>query len=137
MGNCPEICCSKNVKIVNDYPVHINKNNENKDYCDYLTQPNYSTLIFLQTRIKRYLNNKYNISKNNITTNTLYNKNNNNKRFSSNINSINQIYLQRESTANIKSNIRQQTTDKEEYYESQNKQNKIDIIEEQKKLFPK
>ena len=137
MGNCPEICCSKNVKIVNDYPVQINNNNENKDYKDYLTQPNYSSLIFLQTRIKKHLNNKYNNSKNNITTNTLYNQKNNNKRFSSNINSINQIYLQRESTANINQNIRQQTTEKEEYYENQNNQNKIDIIEEQKKLFPK
>ena len=137
MGNCPEICCSKNVKIANDYPVQIHPINENKEFNEYLTQPNYSTLIFLQARIKRYLNNKYSNSKNNITTNTLYNQNNNNKRFSSNINSINQIYLQRESTANFNTNIRQQTTDKEDYFENQKNYNKIDIIEEQKAIFPK
>jgi hypothetical protein len=129
MGSCPEICCSKNVKVVNDYPVQITNNIENKDYNNYLTQPNYSSLIFLQTRLKRFLNNKSYNSKMNLATN-LYNQNNNK-------NSLNQVYLQKESTNNINTNFRQQTTDKEEYYENQNNQNRIDLIEEQKLYFPK
>ena len=135
MGNCPNFCCLRNIKIVNDYPVQINNNIENSLYnSPYLTQPNYSSLIFLQTRIKRYLNNKAINTNEKLHANLLYNNQKNNLNTSSNINAVNQ------SSANFIANIRQQTTDKEEIVEKNKNQkniNKIEIIEEQKLFFPK
>ena len=50
MGSSPQsckICCFKNTNIVQGLPVQINDDNEIK----YLSQPNYSYIIFLQIRI--------------------------------------------------------------------------------------
>ena len=136
MGSCPEICCFRKIKIVNDYPVQIYDNTENAKYNSYSTQPNYSSLIFLQTRVKRYLNNKAYNSNEKLVSNLLYNQNNNIKT-SSNLNIVNT--LQKESTAKFMTNFRQQSTGKEEYYENNNQKNinNVDFIEEQKLCFPK
>ena len=58
MGSFPDICCYRNSKIVEDYNVQVHNKIENSDNTRYITQPNYSSLIFLQLRIKRYLANK-------------------------------------------------------------------------------
>ena len=137
MGNCPEACCFRNVKIVNDYPVQIYSDQENAKYNSYLTQPNYSSLIFLQTRIKRFLNNKAYNTNEKLASNLIYNQNNNIKT-SSNLVVVNT--LQKESTGKFNTNFRQQSTDKEEYYENnyqKNINNKVYFIEEQKINFPK
>lgn len=134
MGNCPNICCLRNIKIVNDYPVQINSIENSLYNSPYLNQPNYSLLIFLQTRIKRYLNNKAINNNEKLNANLLYNNQKINFNTSSNINAINQT------SANLIANIRQQTTDKDEIIENskiQKNVNKIEILEEQKLFFPK
>ena len=136
MGNCPTICCFRNIQIVNDYPVQINNKIESAKYNNYITQPNYSSLIFLQTRIKRYLNSKTYHSNEKLAANLLYNSNNNTIT-NSNINGINQHSFQKESTSNFISNLQRKNTGKEENYEHQKNINKIDLIEEQKLNFPK
>ena len=57
MGSSPQsckICCFKNTNIVQGLPVQIYDDNDIK----YLSQPNYSYIIFLQIRIKKYLHNR-------------------------------------------------------------------------------
>ena len=132
MGNCPNICCLRNVKIVKDYPVQINNSIENSLYnSPYLTQPNYSLIIFLQTRIKRFLNSKIINTNEKLHANLLYNKPKNNLvNTSSNLNAINQ------SSANRIVNLRQQTTDKDELVDNNKNQNNI-YLEEQKFFFQK
>ena len=142
MGNCPDVCCFKNVKIIKELKVDINqkKSNENVETNYYLTQPNYSSLLFLQTRMKRFLNNKNDQSQtqsnqNNITySNMSYN----------NIisNSKNTIPLQKEATAQFNKNLSQKITEKDEHEEKQknknkNNINKMDFVDEQKMYFPK
>lgn len=129
MGNCPNICCLRNIKIVNDYPVQINSIENSLYNSPYLNQPNYSLLIFLQTRIKRFLNNKTIHTNGKLHANLLYNNQKNNLNTSSNIIAINQ--------ANLLGNLRQQTTDKDEAVENNKNINNIENIEEQKLFFPK
>ena len=142
MGNCPDVCCFKNVKIIKELKVEIikKKNNENVETNYYLSQPNYSTLLFLQTRVKRFLKTKNNQSQslsnqNNITSsNMTYN----------NIisNSINTFPLKRVATAEFNKNLSQKITEKDDHEvkpknKNKNNINKIDIIDEQKIYFPK
>ena len=64
MGNCPQACkiyCFEDTNIVKGYQVPIYDDIINK----YSTQPNYSTLIFLQIRIKKYLRYKKLLSSSN------------------------------------------------------------------------
>ena len=65
MGNLPQFCCSQNISIEHDCPVDTNKNRK------YLTQPNYSLLIYLQIRIKKFLKSSK-ISESKYTINHLY-----------------------------------------------------------------
>ena len=65
MGSSPQackICCFKNTNVVQGLPVQIYDNIDNK----YITQPNYSSLIFLQIKIKKYLHRKKSLSNSNL-----------------------------------------------------------------------
>ena len=136
MGNCPNACCLRNVKIEKDLKVDIIKTIKTTSNNIYLTQPNYSNLVYLQTRIKRFLNNK-NYQKNNsqnnnpkAITNASYNK------IISNSN--NTAHLQKEATAQFNRNFRQQTTEKDENEDTTNNNyNKMDLAEDKKlpKIF--
>ena len=138
MGNCPTLCY-RNVKIVNDYPVQI-KNDENREYNNYLTQPNYSSLIFLQIRIKRFLNHKNSIN-DKFSQNYFSTQKSNNNNPNKNINNIN---YHQEPTAKFNMNFHHQNSDKEEVYDknfekkyTHNNNVKTDLIEEQNFSFPK
>ena len=148
MGSFPDICCYRNAKIVEDFPVQIHNKIGNSYKSIYLTQPNYSSLIFLQIRIKRYLANK-NLKTNQQIFSKFLNCQNNTKT-SSNMTYTNNLItntiihgpLRKESTSKFNVNLRKETTDKEEINESHNYQNNIninavDILEEQKLQFPK
>ena len=141
MGNYPEVCCFKNVKVVGDYPVQTNNNDENPLSDLYEKQPNYSFLIFLQTRIKQFLKKKrFNYNENLRTKflNGQYNKTR--SSYFMNEFKTNNISLQKETTLKFTANLRQQTTYKEENCEKNNnikEVNKSDFIEEQKLYFPK
>ena len=136
MGNCPNACCLRNVKVEKDLKVDIVKTIKTTSNNIYLTQPNYSNIIYLQTRIKRFLNNK-NYKKNNslsnnpkVITNASYNK--------IVSNTINTIPLQKEATAQFNGNFRQQTTEKDENEDTNNHNyNKMDLSEDKKlpKIF--
>ncbi len=148
MGSFPDICCYRKAKIVEDFPVQIHNTIENSYNTRFLTQPNFSSLIFLQIRIKRYL-----INKNSKANQQIYSKffnNHNNTKTSSNMTYANNLItntiihgnLRRESTSKFNINLRKETTDKEEINESHNNQNNIninevDILEEKKANFPK
>ncbi len=141
MGNCPQICCIKNINIVNDYPVQIYDDTEKENYNSFQNQPKYSSLIFLQIRIKRFLNNKIYNSKEKLAANLLFNQSNNNNNVIATTNANVIHTFQKESTAKIynNNNFRQQSTDKEECNENNNQKNinKVDFLEEQKLYFPK
>ena len=65
MGSCPQNCkifCFENSQIVKGLPVQIYDNIDNK----YINQPNYSSLIFLQIKIKKYLRLKKSLSNSNL-----------------------------------------------------------------------
>ena len=136
MGNCPNACCLRNVKVEKDLKVDIVKTIKTTSNNIYLTQPNYSNIIYLQTRIKRFLNNK-NYKKNNslsnnpkVITNASYNK--------IVSNTINPAPLQKEATAQFNRNFRQQTTEKDENEDTNNHNyNKMDLSEDKKlpKIF--
>lgn len=136
MGSCPTLCY-RNAKIENDYPVQINSI-ENPEYNTYLKQPNYSLLILLQTRIKKFLKKK-NFHNDKFSQKYLPSQKIN-LITSSNSKPID-TYVKKESTAKFNmNNLRAQSTDKEEnYYKkyTQNYTNKIDLIEEQRLSFPK
>ncbi len=135
MGNCPNACCLRNVKIEKDLKVDITKALQTVPNNNiYLTQPNYSNIIYLQTRIKRFLNNK--------NYQTINSQNNNPKSIANTTyknvvsDSTNKIPLQKEVTAHFNKNFRQQTTEKDENEETNNNNyNKIDLLEE--KQLPK
>ena len=147
MGSFPDICCYRNSKIVEDYNVQVHNKIENSYNTQYITQPNYSSLIFLQLRIKRYLANK-NSKVNQQIYSKFFNRQNNTKT-SSNMTYNNNLItntiifnpIRKESTSKFNVNLRNQTTEKEEGNENQNNQQNINIneedMDEQKKLFPK
>ena len=137
MGSSPQackICCFKNTNVVQGLPVQIYDNNVIK----YLSQPNYSYLIFLQIRIKKYLHYRQALLNSNYiklkTFNTFKSSeslNNNIKKSTpvKNINIINKIFSP---------NFLRKTTDKDENYEKQKTmENKKNIITKEKLNFPK
>ena len=136
MGSCPNACCLRNVNIEKDLKVDIIKTiKSTSNNTIYSTQPNYSNIIFLQTRIKRFLNNRnyqMNNTQNNnpkAITNASYNK--------IISNSINTVSLQKEATAQFNRNFGQQTTEKDENEDNNNNNYKMDLVEEKKlpKIF--
>ena len=137
MGNCPQACkiyCFEDTNIVKGYQVPIYDDIINK----YSTQPNYSTLIFLQIRIKKYLRYKKLLSSSNYikykTINTI--KSNS----SSNNNIINAPKISQNEYQNnnkFNQNFLRKTTDKDDNNESQKTINKIQSINKEKFYFPK
>ena len=135
MGSYPDICCFRNQKIIKELAVDINNNNnEIANNSNYLTQPNYSSLLFLQARVKRFLNNKNynsNTNQNNITTSNM----SDNNIIS---NTKNTFPLQNEPTAQFNNIFFQNITEKddnEDNYKDENNINKIDIIDNKKIYF--
>ena len=139
MGSCPQNCkifCFENSQIVKGLPVEIYDNINNK----YITQPNFSSVIFLQIRIKKFLRKKNSLSNSNLIKlnhiNTLksnsssYNVLNNNKEPKISKND----YLNY-NRFNI--NFMRKTTDKEEKIESQKSLINIAQINKEKFNFPK
>ena len=134
MGSYPDICCIRNQKIIKELAVDINNNNEISNNSNYLTQPNYSSLLFLQARVKRFLNNKNynsNTNQNNITTSNM----SDNNIIS---NTKNTFPLQNEPTAQFNNIFFQNITEKDDNgdnYKDENNINKIDIIDNKKYIF--
>ena len=144
MGSFPDVCCYRKENIVEDYPVQIYNKIENSENAYYLTQPNYSSLIFLQIRIKRYLSHK-NYKTNQIINSKFFNGQNNtktssNKTYTHNLitNPIISGPLQKESTSKFNPNLLRITTENENIDENQNNQrniNEIDIKKDDENLL--
>ena len=140
MGSSPtcKICCFKKQNIVEGLPVQIYDNNDIK----YISQPNYSHLIFLQIRIKRYLHYKQVLSNSNFikmkTINTfksnesINNEIKKNPKQEQNIDNNNKLF---------NANFMRKTTDKDkdENHEKEKEKNanKKNLITKEKLNFPK
>ena len=143
MGSSPsscKICCNENTKIVKGLHVQIYDNDNNEINNKYLSQPNYSNLIFLQNRIKSYLHRKKILSSSKLFNN----KDNNSINSYKVLNEIietpkKEIYSKQKIDLNNKYNkqdLQRQTTDQEEKYETQKSLNKVELISTKKLNFP-
>ena len=131
MGSSPQnckFCCFKNTKIVEGLQVPINNYNDNK----YLSQPNFSSLIFLQNKIKKHLHQKNENLIKLKTINTL-------KSIESSNNNYNEPKIPKLDYKNNIFNINylRKTTGKEYNFDSQKTINKQQIINQEKLNFPK
>ena len=131
MGSSPQnckFCCFKNTKIVEGLQVPINNYNDNK----YLSQPNFSSLIFLQNKIKKHLHQKNENLIKLKTINTL-------KSIESSNNNYNEPKIPKLDYKNNIFNINylRKTTGKEYNFDSQKTKNKQQIINQEKLNFPK
>ena len=138
MGSCPQNCkifCFENSQIVKGLPVQIYDNIDNK----YINQPNYSSLIFLQIKIKKYLRHKKSLSNSNLVKLKAINTLKSNSSSNNNIvdNKVPKI-LNYNVTNKFNANFMRKTTDKEDRNESQKSINKkLAEINQQKLYFPK
>ena len=137
MGSCPQNCklfCFENSQTVKGLNVQIYDNIDNK----YLSQPNFSSLIFLQFKIKKYLRNKKSLSSSNFIKLKAINSIKSNS--SSNNNNINnnayKIILNDHSNNKFNMNYLRKTTDKEDKYEPKKYIKKLDLIDNEI-IFPK
>ena len=137
MGSSPQTCkiwCYEKSKIEKDLQVPIYTIEDYK----FLNQPNYSHLIFLQKRIKKFLNHKKTFSNSNLIKINTFNTLKSNE--SSNNNIINKPKItQIEYPKNkFNMNLFRKTTDKDDNYSKQNSINKNkEIINKAKLTFPK
>ena len=137
MGSCPQNCklfCFENSQTVKGLNVQIYDNIDNK----YLSQPNFSSLIFLQFKIKKYLRNKKSLSSSNFIKLKAINSIKSNS--SSNNNNINnnayKIILNDHSNNKFNMNYLRKTTDKEDKYEPKKYIKKLDLTDKEI-IFPK
>ena len=136
MGSCPHTCkiyCFEDTNIVQGFQVPIYDEIEKK----FSTQPNYSYLIFLQIRIRRYLRYKKLISSSNFIKYKTINTIKSNSSSNNNINAPKIKEVDYKNNIRFNPNFLRKTTDKEDQNESQKSLNKISPINKDKFNFPK
>ena len=136
MGSSPQsckICCFKNTNIVQGLPVQIYDDNDIK----YLSQPNYSYIIFLQIRIKKYLHNRQALLNSNYLKLKTINTFKSNESSNNNINKSPPIENINNPKKIFDTNFYRKTTDKNDNYEKQKTIETKNIITKEKLNFPK
>ena len=136
MGSCPQNCkifCFENSQTVKGLNVQIYDNIDNK----YLAQPNFSSLIFLQFKIKKYLRNKKSLSSSNFVKLKAINSIKSNSSSNNNVNNnVYKIILNDHPNNKFNINYMRKTTDKEDKYEPKKSNNKKELISKEI-IFPK
>lgn len=142
MGSSPsscKICCYQKPKIVNSLHVQIYDNVNNENNNKFLSQPNFSYLIFLQNRVKKFIKQKNTLSSSKLINLQSNNTIKSNIFLNENIITPKKIFATEKIELNnkIKLNIQRQQSDKdnEEKYETQKSINKIQLTDHEK-FFP-